>query len=101
MTKHQLENELATSAKLPLSTAVKAIDALIRIAKEKLAEGEEISIRGFGTLSVVHREERKGRNPQTGEEKTIPAHCTVKFKISKEFKDSLNDETAAYPYSPK
>lgn len=50
MHKHQLENELATSAKLPLSTAVRAIDGLIRIAKEKLAEGEEISIRGFGTL---------------------------------------------------
>ena len=92
MTKHQLENELATSAKLPLSTAVKAIDGLIRIAKEKLAEGEEVSIRGFGTLSVVHREERKGRNPQTGEEKTILAHRIVKLKISKEFKESLNKE---------
>ena len=91
MTKHQLENELATSARLPLSTAVKAIDGLIRIVKEKLAEGEEISIRGFGALSVIHREERKGRNPQTGEEKTIPAHRTVKFKISKEFKETLNN----------
>ena len=91
MTKHQLENEFATSAKLPLSTAVKAIDGLIRIAKEKLAEGEEVSIRGFGTLSVVHREERKGRNPQTGEEVTIPAHRTVTFKISKEFKETLNN----------
>lgn len=91
MTKHQLENELATSAKLPLSTAVRAIDGLIRITKEKLAEGEEISIRGFGTLSVVHREERIGRNPQTGEEKPIPAHRTVKFKISKEFKETLNN----------
>ena len=92
MNKRQLENELATSAKLPLSTAVKAIDGLIRIAKEKLAEGEEVSIRGFGTLSVVQREERIGRNPQTGEEKTIPAHRTVKFKISKEFKETLNKE---------
>lgn len=73
MTKHQLENELATSAKLPLSTAVKAINGLIRIAKEKLAEGEEISIRGFGTLSIANREERKGRNPKTGEEVLIPA----------------------------
>ncbi len=91
MNKHQLENELATSAKLPLSTAVRAIDGLIRIAKEKLAEGEEISIRGFGTLSVVNRDERKGRNPQTGEEKTIPAHRSVKFRLSKEFKETLNN----------
>lgn len=90
MTKHQLENELATSAKLPLSTAVKAIDGLIRIAKEKLAEGEEISIRGFGTLSIANREERKGRNPKTGEEVLIPAHRTLTFKISKEFKETLN-----------
>ncbi len=91
MNKHQLENELATSAKLPPSTAVRAIDGLIRIAKEKLAEGEEISIRGFGTLSPVNREERKGRNPQTGEEKTIPAHRSVKFRPSKEFKETLNN----------
>lgn len=91
MTKHQLENELATSAKLPLSTAVRAIDGLIRIAKEKLAEGEEISIRGFGTLSIANREERKGRNPKTGEEVLIPAHRTVTFKISKEFKETLNN----------
>ncbi len=91
MNKHQLENELATSAKLPLSTAVRAIDGLIRIAKEKLAEGEEISIRGFGTLSPVNRDERKGRNPQTGEETTIPAHRSVKFRPSKEFKETLNN----------
>lgn len=91
MNKHQLENELATSAKLPLSTAVRAIDGLIRIAKEKLAEGEEISIRGFGTLSIANREERKGRNPKTGEEVLIPAHRTVTFKISKEFKETLNN----------
>lgn len=89
MNKHQLENELATSSKLPLSTAVKAIDGLIRIAKEKLTEGEEISIRGFGTLSVVHRDERKGRNPKTGEEKTIPAHKIVKLVLSKKIKDAL------------
>ncbi len=90
MNKHQLENELATSAKLPLSTAVKAIDGLIRIAKTALAAGEEITIRGFGTLSVFKRDERMGRNPQTGEEKLIQAHRTVKFKTSKEFKETLN-----------
>ena len=90
MTKHQLENELATSAKLPLSTAVKAIDGLIRIAKEKLAEGEEVSIRGFGTLSVVQRDERMGRNPRTGETVIVPAHRSVRFKPSKEFIATLN-----------
>ncbi|MBD5371195.1 MAG: HU family DNA-binding protein [Bacteroides sp.] len=92
MTKHQLENELATSARLPLSTAVKAIDGLIRIAKEKLAEGEEVSIRGFGTLTPIEREGHTGRNPKTGEPVVVPAHRTVKFRISREFRDTLNNE---------
>lgn len=91
MTKNQIANELAVSEKLHLSTSMKAIDGLIRIMKEKLAEGEEITIRGFGSFSVVHREERKGRNPKTGGEHVIPAHHTVKFKPSKEFKQTLND----------
>ncbi len=72
MNKHQLKNELATSAKLLLSTVVKAIDGLVRIAKTVLASGEGITIRGFGTPSIVKRDERMGRNPQTGEEKLIP-----------------------------
>jgi DNA-binding protein HU-beta len=38
---------------------------------------------GFGTFAVTERKERKGRNPRTGEEMTIPASKTVKFKPGK------------------
>ena len=92
MRKNELARELAVSEKLHLSTAMKAIDGLVCIVKEALSQGEEITIRGFGTLSVVHREERKGRNPQTGEEVTVRAHRIVKFKPSKEFKTILNED---------
>lgn len=90
MNKNKLAQELAVSERLPLSTAVKAVDGIIRIMGETLAKGEDMAIRCFGVLSVVHREERLGRNPKTGEEKTIPAHLTVKFRPSKELKESLN-----------
>jgi DNA-binding protein HU-beta len=38
-----------------------------------LASGDSVALVGFGTFDVKDRAERKGRNPQTGEEITIAA----------------------------
>ncbi|MBD5309061.1 MAG: HU family DNA-binding protein [Bacteroides sp.] len=92
MRKNELARELAVSEKLHLSTAMKAIDGFVCIVKEALSQGEEITIRGFGTLSVIQLKERTARNPRTGEEVTVRAHRTVKFKPSKEFKTILNED---------
>ena len=37
----------------------------------------------------IERKERQGRNPQTGETMTIPAHKVIKFIPSQSLKDSL------------
>lgn len=91
MTKNDLARELAVSEGLHLSTAVKAIDGTIRILKESLAKGEDITLRGFGTLSITECAERKAVHFATKEPITIPAHRSVKFRISKELKDQLNN----------
>lgn len=93
MTKNELAKELAVSEKLHLSTAVKAVDGIVRIIKDALAKGEEVTLRGFGTLSPVKREERNAIHFQTKEPIVIPAHNSVKFKISKELKSTLNNGT--------
>ena len=91
MNKNQLAQELAVSERLPLSTAFKAVDGIIRIVGETLAAGEEVSFRGFGVFSIVHRSERPARNPHTNDEVMVPAHRTVKFRPSKELKKTLNN----------
>lgn len=91
MTKNDLARELAVSERLHLSTAVKAVDGIVRILKESLAKGDDIFLRGFGTLAVVQREQRPARHFSTGEPITIPAHRTVKLKISKELKEAMNN----------
>ncbi len=93
MKKIELAKELAVSEKLHLSTAVKAVDGVIRIIKETLAKGEEVTLRGFGTLSPVKREERNATHFKTKEPIIVPAHTSVKFKISKELKTILNNGT--------
>ncbi|MBD5210992.1 MAG: integration host factor subunit beta [Bacteroidales bacterium] len=91
MTKNELARELAVSEKLHLSTAVKAVDGIVRIMKETLAKGEEITLRGFGTLSVVKREQKNALHFKTKEPIVVPAHNSVKFKISNELKNTLNN----------
>lgn len=93
MTKNELVKELAVSEKLHLSTAVKAVDGVIRIIKEALTKGEEITLRGFGTLSPVQREERNATHFKTKEPIVVPAHRTVRIRISKELKEQLNNGT--------
>lgn len=90
MTKNDLIRELAVSEKLLLSTAVKAVDGAIRIIINALIKGEEVSLRGFGTFSKIHRAERSAVNLVTKDPIIIPAHNSVKFKVSKELKEALN-----------
>ena len=90
MTKNELAKELAVSEKLTLSTAFKAVDGVIRIMKENLGKGNDIFLRGFGTLAVVERKERNAVNFATEEPIVIPAHKTIKFKPGKDLKDQLN-----------
>lgn len=66
------------------------IGAVFETVVENLAKGDEVLIRNFGTFKVKERKEKIGRNPQTGEEITIPAHKTPIFTASKFFKRNLN-----------
>lgn len=91
MTKNELAKEVAVSEKLCLSTAVKAVDGIIRVIKDALGKGEEVTLRGFGTLSVVKRDERNAVHFKTKEPIVVPAHRTVKFRTGKELKELLNN----------
>jgi DNA-binding protein HU-beta len=45
---------------------------------------------GFGSFDVADRAARTGRNPQTGEEISIPASKAPRFKVGKALKDAIN-----------
>lgn len=68
----------------------KTVRAFIEELKLVLCKGNAVTIQGFGTIKPVHRVEKKGHNPATGESITIPAQDTVTFKVSKKFRDTLN-----------
>lgn len=68
----------------------KIIQTIFETFKEKLIQGEKISITGFGRLETVSRKGRKGRNPLTGNNFYIPDRMSIKFRPSKKLIDYLN-----------
>ena len=91
MNKAELVSAIADKAELSKKDAEAALKAFTDVVTEDLQKGEKIQLVGFGTFEVSERAARTGRNPQTGEEMTIPASKAPKFKAGKALKDLVNE----------
>jgi len=89
MNKTELVDAVATKSELTKQDSKKVVDALFETISNTLAQEEKIQLVGFGTFEIRERAERTGRNPQTGEEMTIPASKAPAFKPGKELKEAL------------
>ena len=92
MTKADLINSVYKKLGLTRKESTIIVDELFEIIKENLEQGEKVKISGFGNFVVKHKEPRKGRNPQTGDELEIAARKVVSFKPSQVLKKALNDK---------
>jgi DNA-binding protein HU-beta len=90
MNKGDLIKLVAEKANLSKAQAADAVNATFSSIEGALKQGDKGAFIGFGTFSVSRRNERKGKNPATGQEITIPAMNLVKFKAGKALKDSVN-----------
>ena len=89
MNKSDLVAKIAGKAELSKKDAEKALNAFVDSVTEGLKAGEKIVLVGFGSFETKKRAARKGKNPRTKEEITIPATKAPVFKAGKAFKDSI------------
>ena len=89
MTKADLIAKIAQQANLSKTASEKALNGCLDAIQESLTTDGKLTLTGFGTFSIAQRKERKGRNPQTGEEMTIPAGKVIKFKPGKGLQDMV------------
>ena len=87
MTKTELIENVAQAADITKKEAAQAVNVVLDTIEKALKNEDSVALPGFGTFSVRERSERKGRNPQTGEEITIPAGKAVRFKAGKNLKN--------------
>jgi len=87
MTKTDFIREVADDCGLTQKVASTALTSILAVIKETVSKGDEVSFLEFGKFYKKDLEERKGRNPQTGEEITIPAHSVFAFKASEKTRE--------------
>ena len=90
MNKSELIDAVSEAAGLTKADSSRALDAVISTISGTMSKGEQVSILGFGTFLVRHRNARTGRNPQTGAEIQIKAANVPAFKPGKALKDAVN-----------
>lgn len=90
MTKPELIDAVAKRTGIKKKDADLIVNSIVDIITETLAKKEEVSLVGFGAFDVRQRGERKGRNPRTGEQITIPAGATCVFRPGRKVRDSMS-----------
>ncbi len=89
MNKAELIAAIAKESGLTKADSKKALDAFLKVTTKALKKGDRVALVGFGSWTVKKRAARKGRNPQTKKEITIPAKKVVKFKAGSELEKAV------------
>ena len=76
--------------------ACELVELVFNELKQTLQNGEKVKISGFGNFVVRGKNERIGRNPQTGEQIKISARRVLTFRPSQVLKAMLNGEEYAH-----
>lgn len=87
MNKKEFIKDVAERANTTQKVVGDVLETMIDSIFETVSNGEDVKISGLGTFKVSEVAERTARNPRTGEEVLVPAHNTVKFKITQALKD--------------
>jgi DNA-binding protein HU-beta len=90
MTKFDLVQATSKKFDITLSQANEIVNYVCEVMIRTIASGERVTIPGLGVFGVKERRARKGRNPRTGEEITIPAKKVVVFRVAKSLHISVN-----------
>lgn len=89
MNKGELVDEIATQTGETKSQIDTVLTATLDEIVEAVANGDKVTLVGFGSFEPRHRKARDGRNPQTGKTLKIPATTVPTFSAGKAFKEKV------------
>lgn len=92
MTKADIAERIQLKTGVTKKEAADYLEFVLNIMKAALKNGETLKISGFGSFIVKQKNDRRGRNPQTGETITIEARRVLTFKPSTVLRQSVNAE---------
>lgn len=90
MNKTELIESIVAKTGATKKDAEAMLKATFHSITEAMANGDKVSLIGFGNFEVRERAARSGKNPQTGEAVEIAACKVPTFKAGKALKDAVN-----------
>lgn len=90
LTKSDIIENTSNGTGLTKKQATDTTETLLEIIKSTLASGEDVLISGFGKFCIKEKNERRGRNPATGDDMMLEARKVVTFKCSGKLRDRVN-----------
>jgi integration host factor subunit alpha len=92
MTKADIVDKVYQKIGFSKKEASELVELVFDNLKTVLVKGDKVKISGFGNFMVRGKNERIGRNPQTGEQIKISARRVLTFRPSQVLKAMLNGE---------
>jgi integration host factor subunit alpha len=92
MTKADIVEKVYQKIGFSKKEASELVELVFTSLKDVLIRGDKVKISGFGNFVVREKNERVGRNPQTGEQIKISARRVLTFRPSQVLKAMLNGE---------
>jgi integration host factor subunit alpha len=92
MTKADIVEKVYQKIGFSKKEASELVEMVFNQLKDVLCNGDKVKISGFGNFVVREKNERIGRNPQTGDQIKISARRVLTFRPSQVLKAILNGE---------
>ena len=90
LTKLDIVQQIQVGLGFPRNRSVEITESLLELIKSSLESGDNVLVSGFGKFNVKEKNERKGRNPATGEDLMLKPRRVVTFKCSGKLRDKVN-----------
>ena len=92
MNKSELISSISFVTDMPRDAAGRALDAALDIIVESVKNGDPVFLPKFGTFTRKYYNERRCRNPVTGENMVVAAHYRPYFKPGRRLKDAAGEK---------
>jgi DNA-binding protein HU-beta len=102
MNKNGLIAEVAKRTGVSKAEVGRTIDATIKVIREAVANGQRVSLVGFGTFERRRRNQRIARNPRQPQTPiVVPPRDLPWFTPGKEFKDAVAEQAEREEAAPQ
>ncbi len=90
LTKAMIVDTIHEELGYPKNKSAEMLETLLELIKSNLEKGEDVLISGFGKFCVKEKNQRRGRNPATGQDMLLDQRRVVTFRCSHLLREKIN-----------